>query len=133
MVERDGESLRDHPLIGDGLRELLLPFGKEPTDVRYVEATSDGGLSVGVFAVRIPGIDPEPLQAGLVGIFLFGYGPTDLIAIEPTTVDGRAVNLLTGGVVSVNGYTFTIGEVFFYVDVSPDAPVTIEDVLAELP
>ena len=120
------------------LQDLLLPLQKELADVRFAEAVGEDLI---IIAVRIDGVDPEPLQEDLLATFGFnGRALPNGITLRPSTVEGRPV----GEVVDEDmpgpwaskpwGWTFTRGDVFFAVfGILPLDGFDIEDVLAQVP
>jgi hypothetical protein len=120
------------------LQDLLLPLQKELDDVRFAEAVGEDLI---IIAVRIDGVDPEPLQEEFLATFGFnGRALPNGIMLRPSTVEGRPV----GQVVDEDmpgpwaskpwGWTFTSGDVFLAVfGILPLDGFDIEDVLTQLP
>ena len=133
----DGVAIADRVGLAS-LEELLLPLQKELDDVRYAEAVGEDLIIV---AVRIDGVDPEPLQEELLATFGFnGSALPNGITLRSSMVAGRQV----GEVVDEDmpgpwasepwGWTFTSGEAFLAVfGLLPLDGFDIEDVLAQVP
>lgn len=136
-------------------RDLLLPFGKEPSDVRQVfayadpteadEPLSDNDVAFRAGVFRVDGVPAASwLDAFITDFLSVGEGWDDYAYDEMgwRVVDGREVYFAPqeyagreGGNEDRGFWFYPKGEVLFYIYRTkyPVTELTIEDVLAELP
>ena len=128
----------------DAWRDVLVPLGKDPMDVRTAVATDlDDDLRISVEMVRVDGVQAVDLWEGVWR----GQNPT--ITVGPSDVEwqwqdiaGRRIAVvdwrveLGGSEVAGTDYVYPKGEALFIIEtfaLGDAEPLPIEDVLAELP
>jgi len=149
------EDIPLHPDEVEKWRELLLPFGKEPKDVRQAYSmvfpkgldgpptNSDLVLRMGVFHVE--GLPATMwMDAVITDLMRIGHLEDDYPydEMEWRVIDGREVyyapreyDSLEGGNEDRGHWFYPKGEALFYINRlgSPVTKFTLEDLLAELP
>ena len=119
------------------LRSLLLPLGKEPTDMLVGLGAATEEASIGLLAIRVRGVAGEDvtnaLLPALAGAVDATFPPDITMATED--IGGQQVLVVRRATTPDTTMAFySVGEVMFLISVEGGDPDgTIAEVLAELP
>ncbi len=124
-------------------RDLLLPLGKEPKDVRMAlgyghpsdpDDESLAGTGVAVIVLRVDGVMASDILDEWVQLLASGDDAGRTLDTQWLDIDGRQVQFAQYDIDDLNGgYLYPNGEVVFMFVVSGDGAPTPAEVMAELP